>query len=76
MLLWDISPYATPSASLTPDFNGGGRVNFADFLLFAEQFGLRRGDASYDARFDLDGDSTIGFDDFLIFARAFGREGS
>ena len=76
VLLWDISPYATPSSSLTPDFNGDGRVNFPDFLLFAAKFGLRRGDASYDARFDLDGDGTIGFGDFLRFARAFGREGS
>ena len=76
VLLWDISPYATPSSSLTPDFNGDGRVNFPDFLLFAAKFGLRQGDASYDARFDLDGDGTIGFGDFLRFARAFGREGS
>ena len=63
-------------AALTPDFNGDGRVNFADFLLFTAQFGLRRGDASYEARFDLDGDGTIGFGDFLIFGRAFGREES
>ena len=79
VLLWDISPYATPSSpssSLTPDFNGDGRVDFPDFLLFAAKFGLRQGDASYDARFDLDGDGTIGFGDFLRFARAFGREGS
>ena len=76
VLLWDISPYATPSSSLTPDFNGDGRVNFPDFLLFVAKFGLRQGDASYDARFDLDGDGTIGFGDFLRFARAFGREGS
>ena len=63
-------------AALTPDFNGDGRVDFADFLLFTAQFGLRQGDASYDARFDLDGDGTIGFGDFLIFGRAFGKEGS
>ena len=63
-------------AALTPDFNGDGRVNFADFLLFTAQFGLRRGDAGYEARFDLDGDGTIGFGDFLIFGRAFGREES
>ena len=56
-------------AALTPDFNGDGRVNFADFLLFTAQFGLRRGDAGYDARFDLDGDGTIGFGDFLSFVR-------
>ena len=54
------------------DFNGDGQVGFPDFLLFVEQFGLSRGDAGYDARYDLDGDGTIGFSDFLIFANAFG----
>jgi hypothetical protein len=39
-----------------------------------EQFGLSRGDAGYDARFDLDGDSIIGIDDFLIFVEAFGKK--
>ena len=60
----------------TPDFNGDGTVDFADFLLFTAQFGLRRGDAGFDARFDLDGDGTIGFGDFLIFGSAFGQGGS
>ena len=60
----------------TPDFNGDGRVDFADFLLLTAQFGLGQGAPGYDARYDLDGDGTIGFGDFLIFGRAFGREGS
>ena len=60
----------------TPDFNGDGRVDFADFLLLTAQFGLGQSDPGYDARYDLDGDGTIGFGDFLIFGRAFGREGS
>ena len=63
-------------AAPTPDFNGDGQVDFADFLLFTAQFGLRRGDAGFDARFDLDGDGTIGFGDFLIFGSAFGQGGS
>ena len=63
-------------AALTPDFNGDGRVDFADFVLFTAQFGLRQGDPGYDAWYDLDGDGTIGFGDFLIFGRAFDREGS
>ncbi len=37
------------------------------------RFGLSRGDAGYDARFDLDGDGTIGIGDFLIFVDAFGK---
>ena len=63
-------------AALTPDFNGDGRVDFTDFLLFTVQFGLRQGAPGYDARYDLDGDGTIGFGDFLIFSSAFDREGS
>ena len=63
-------------AAPTPDFNYDGTVDFADFLLFTAQFGLRRGAAEFDARFDLDGDGTIGFGDFLIFSSAFGQGGS
>ncbi len=55
------------------DFDGDGRVGFADFLQFAAQFGLSQDDAGYDARYDLDEDGTIGFGDFLIFANAFGK---
>ena len=61
--------------ALPPDFNGDGRVDLSDFLLFASQFGLSRGDEQYDAKYDLDGDGTIGFGDFLIFGRSFGKEG-
>ncbi len=64
------------AAALTPDFNGDGRVDSADFVLFTAQYGLRQGDPGYDAWYDLDGDGTIGFGDFLIFGSAFGREGS
>ena len=56
-----------------PDFSGDGRVDFADFLLFVQRFGLNRSDEGYDARYDLDSDGTIGFGDFLIFASAFGN---
>ena len=55
------------------DFDKDGTIGFADFLLFVAQFGLRQGDAGYEARYDLDGDGTIGFGDFLIFASAFGK---
>ena len=57
----------------TPDFDGDGTVDFADFLLFVEQFGFSEDDAGYETRFDLDGDGMIGFGDFLIFANAFGK---
>ena len=75
VLLWDISSYITPQTP-GPDFNGDGRVDFSDFLLFASQFGLSRGDEQYDAKYDLDGDGTIGFGDFLIFSRRFGEGGA
>ena len=64
-VLFDKSP--------TADFDGDGTVGISDFLLFATQFGLSRGDAGYDARFDLDGDGTIGISDFLVFVDAFGK---
>ncbi|MDE2889289.1 MAG: hypothetical protein OXR72_13865 [Gemmatimonadota bacterium] len=73
ILLWDVSRYDR-SALATPDFNGDGRIDFSDFLLFAGQFGQSHGDAGYDARFDLDGDGAVGFSDFVIFAGSFGRE--
>lgn len=55
------------------DFSGDGMVDFADFLLFVQQYGLSQGDEGYDVRYDLDRDGTIGFGDFLIFANAYGR---
>ncbi len=62
----------TATAEATPDFDGDGTVDFSDFLHFASQFGLSKGDEGFDARFDLDGNGSIGFSDFLIFAGAFG----
>ena len=59
---------------LTPDFNRDGVVNFADFLAFAGQFGLRQGDGRYEAKYDLDSDGVIGFGDFLIFGSSFGKD--
>ena len=59
---------------LTPDFNGDGVVNFADFLAFGGQFGSRQGDGRYEVKYDLDSDGAIGFGDFLIFGNSFGKE--
>ena len=63
----------TAGVLATPDFDGNGIVGIPDFLLFVDLFGLSRGDARYDARFDLDGDGTIGIGDFLIFVEDFGK---
>ena len=60
-------------AQMVADFNGDRKINFVDFLLFAERFGTRRGHLRWDARYDLDGDGVIGFGDFTILGQKFGR---
>ena len=62
--------------ALPADFDGNGEIEFGDFLAFVDRFGLSRGDARYDARYDLDGNGEIGFLDFLIFVKAFGKTAS
>ena len=56
----------------TPDFDGNGRVNFADFLALANKMGSSRDRGSYEAKYDLDGDGVIGMGDFRILASRFG----
>ena len=60
-------------SGFNPDFDGSGVVDFPDFLQFADKFGLSRGDAAYEVRYDLNGDGAIAFDDFLLFVGAFGK---
>jgi len=55
------------------DFDGSGRVDFADFLRFARAFGTVSTDPLYDPRFDFDGSGRVDFADFLRFAGVFGR---
>lgn len=64
---------ALPS-DLSSDFNKNGVVDFPDFLLFADVFGLKADQEGYEAKYDLDGDSQIGASDFLIFLDTFGKE--
>ena len=68
-------PFTLEVSLPSPDLNGDGNVNFADFLTFAGKFGSRLGQERYDARCDLNGDGQIDFDDFLIFAADFGSSG-
>ena len=72
VLLWDVAGFITPRPPVA-DFNGDGTVGFPDFLLFVGAYGMSRGDAGYDERFDLDGNGAIGFSDLLIFAESFGQ---
>ena len=60
-------------SGFNPDFDGSGVVDFPDFLQFADKFGFSRGDAGYEARYDLNGDGEIAFDDFLLFVEHFGK---
>ena len=68
-------PFTLEVSLPSPDFNGDGNVNFADFLTFASKFGSRLGQERYAPRCDLNGDGQIDFDDFLIFADSFGSSG-
>ena len=60
-------------SSLSPDFDGSGVVDFADFLLFVEAFGSKEGQEQYESKYDLDGNGEIELPDFLIFADNFGK---
>ena len=62
------------STAPCPDFDGDGVVGIPDFLLFVNHFGTSRGDAGYDAKYDLDENGVIGIPDFLEFVNDFGKE--
>ena len=54
------------------DFQGDGIVNFSDFFLMADVWGLSSDDPGFDSLFDLDGDGNIALGDFFLFADVFG----
>ncbi len=51
------------------DFDGSGKIDFGDFLLFVSAYGAD----NPDARFDLDDDGQVNFSDFLLFVSVFGK---
>jgi len=59
-----------PELCLPGDLDGSGGVDFSDFLLLSENFGLE--DAELQDG-DLDGDQVVSFADFLILASSFGE---
>lgn len=61
---------------ITADFDGSGRVDFSDFLVFVSHFGSSSGQADYDSAFDLDANGAVDFPDFLSFATQFGKMSS
>lgn len=72
-MILSVSGIAGGSVVKTPDFNGNGKVDFPDFLLFASTFGKRIGEAGYQDALDLDDSGAIDFLDFLSFAQQFGK---
>jgi len=56
------------------DFDGDLVVNFNDFFLFADHFGLTETDPTWDSSFDLSVSGRIDFDDFFLFADHFGEQ--
>ncbi len=55
------------------DFDGNGKVEFADFLQFVALFGKTSADPEFDSRMDFDGNGAIDFPDFLQFVSVFGQ---
>ena len=72
LLLYPLS-LSAQNTSPSPDFNGNGTVDIDDFLLFVNHFGTSRGEAGYDAKYDLDSNGVIDISDFLIFVENFGK---
>ncbi|MDE2998713.1 MAG: hypothetical protein OXU79_06500 [Gemmatimonadota bacterium] len=67
------TPPDPPPTGTSADFDGNGRVDFSDFIAFAQNFGRSDGDADYDAKFDLNGNDSVDFGDFIAFAQQFGQ---
>ena len=63
------SPMPAAKVQADVDFDGNGKVNFADFVRFRLAFGSR------EARYDLDGSGTVDFLDFVAFAEQFAEHG-
>ena len=70
----DVASLTFTLEGLTPDFDGNGRVNFADFALFVVRYGTRPGEERYNSRYDLNSDGAVGYDDFLIFSQYYDTE--
>ncbi len=60
-------------AQVFGDFDGSTVVNFDDFFIFADNFGVT---PPANAATDLDANGQVNFDDFFIFADNFGKSGT
>ncbi len=55
-------------------FGADSRVDFDDFFIFADHFGLTSESDIYEAAFDIIPNDVIDVDDFFAFAESFGKE--
>ena len=55
-------------------FGADSRVDFDDFFIFADHFGLTSESDMYEAAFDIIPNEVIDVDDFFAFAESFGKE--
>ena len=58
------------------DFDGSGKMDFSDFLLFTKHYGAVSGDRKYSREYDLNNDDHISFEDFLIFVNLYSNPSS
>jgi hypothetical protein len=54
-------------------FGADARVDYDDFFIFADHFGLTAESEAFDSAFDLSPNNAVDYDDFFIFADNFGR---
>ena len=55
-------------------FGADNRVDYDDFFIFADHYGMTAGQEAYEPAFDLSGNNVIDLDDFFQFADNFGRQ--
>ena len=71
ILLSSTTSYANDACSA--DFNGDGKVDIVDFLLFTNHFGSTTGDTLYAEVYDIDSNGVIGISDFTVFVSHYGK---
>jgi len=59
---------------LIGDFNGDGKVDFADLLILAQNYGKMGG--AMLSQGDANADGSVGFDDLLLLAQNYGKTGA
>lgn len=69
---WYESDLANPSNAIPGDSNLDNQVNFADFIVLANNFGR---DAAEWSEGDFNGDQRVTFEDFVILVQNFGDHG-